>query len=111
MKAIIFSPQQTLTPEDLGLRVSGEAVYAPMELQAPLQSMGVRTAEALFSSLQSFPTAVTSHTSLSAGEAAGAIAGALEVLRPVVDARLFRGTTPARRGLGAMPPRVGKFGN
>jgi hypothetical protein len=108
MKVIIFSPQLSLNREDLGLRVSGEAVYVPMELEAPLQNMGVRTADALVSSLQNFPTAVTSHTNLNAGETANAIAGALEVLRPYVDARLFQGNAPLRRGLGAMPPRTGK---
>ena len=106
MKLIIFSPQQALNAKDLGLRVAAEGVYAPLELQ----SMGAKTADALVASLQSFPTAVTSLTGWDSTASAKAIAGALELLRPIVDARMFESAAHQRRGLGAMPPRVGNFG-
>jgi len=108
MRKVIFSPELSLNANDLGLQISDDSVRAPLELRGPLESMGVRTADALVASLQSFPTAVTSQTGLDANAAAKAIAGALDLLRPYVDARIFQSATPQRRGLGAMPPRVSK---
>jgi hypothetical protein len=105
MPKLVFSPLVKLNSRDLGLQVSADAVTAPLELRAPLERMGVKSAETLVSSLQSFPTAIAAPTGLDSQALATAVAGALELLRPHVDARMFAETTPERRGLGAMPPR------
>jgi hypothetical protein len=105
MLKILYSNKLRLSSQDLGLEVSAEAVKAPEELRRVLESMGVRTGEALAAVLQSFPTALASESRMDPGSFAVAKTAALEKLRPHVDPRLFQTLDPSqRRGFGAMPP-------
>lgn len=112
MLKIFFSPSLHVNAINLGIEVTQDAVYAPEELRGVLQSMGVRTADALVAALQSFPTAFAASTGMDPDSIDTASGGALELLRPHVDPRVLHSRSiPQRRGLGAMPPRWTKMSN
>ena len=91
---------------DLGIEVRDNVILAPEQLRSSLRALGVRNGDALAAALQSFPTAIAAGAGLDAREFELAVKGALEKLRPFVNARLFEPRDPGqRRGLGAMPPR------
>jgi hypothetical protein len=95
---------------DLGIEVSGDTLFAPETLRKAFEAMGVRNSDALAAALLSFPTAVVAGSGLAQQDIVTATAGALEKLRPHVDAQLFAEPDPQRkRGMGALPP--GWLGN
>jgi hypothetical protein len=105
MKGITYVAGLDVTPHDLGIEIDGDVVRLPEGLRAPLEKMGVRTADSLAAVLQSFPTAMASQLGMDAATVSVATAGALEKLRPFVDQRIFApADAPERRGLGALPP-------
>lgn len=106
MLRISYTAERSLNAQNLGIEVGPDAILAPEALRVVLESMAVRSADALAAALTSFPTAIASHIGMDSASFAVASAGALELLRPHVDSRVLQANgSPQRRGMGAMPPR------
>jgi hypothetical protein len=105
MSSINYIPGLAVNQSDLGLEVRGDVVCVPAALRPVLEKMGVKSALALASVLQSFPTAITVELGWNDRSAAAACAGALSKLRDLIGAARFNAATnQPRRGYGAMPP-------
>jgi hypothetical protein len=105
MASICFDSSLHVTPTDLGIEIRGDIVTVPEELRNALDSMGVRSVDALASALQSFPTAFASQLGLDVPTVMRSRVGALKKLQGVLGEALVQPVDPStRRGMGALPP-------